>query len=432
MNDWSSFTPERIEEALGRRGTFSGMGYLVWNKVAFECLAHPELPRVLAGEPVREDPLLSSLRSAKARVEETVSALVRRGITKVRLGISWCEWCEPYGPAWISWCLRTYAAYLQILPCVAFTPPALSENGNINTGPRDLRQFPRFIAMLIHQAGTAFTEIELGNEWNLDTDWHSAYDPEYERFMVMIAAGALVARHFGKRVVLGGPAGLDERTLGFFGRFAARGLFRHLDAAGFHDLRGTWSDATPRPHLTDQVTRLRATIASTPVESAELSEAALKVACGALPRLAPQLRRSAVRERTRPLSVWVTEYGFPACDPEERFDLARLEEIQLALFAYGAFLAYTGAFERLYWYTYQDYVGPSVRAHTTGWEDVLQHHYGDTREDGTPRLLGRVLNEGGVRGALLYAARHDLFPLVDAASLARKIPAEYRSNVFRS
>ena len=117
--------------------------------------------------------------------------------------------------------------------------------------------------------------------------------------------------------------------------------------------------------------------------------------------------------------VYLSEYGFPVVDPDHRFDISLLEDIQVALFAYEVYACLSKAIHRVYWYTYKDLVAPSLRYATTGWEDALQHHFGDTREDGTPRKLGRLLLEGGPLHILRFTVEKNMMSLVDRASLER-------------
>lgn len=317
-------------------------------------------------------------------VEETIQALRARQIIHLRTGISWAEWVEPEGREWIRWYIRRYAAHVTVLPCLTFTPPAYGIEPRVNAPPRDTSAYARFVNEVLTEFGEFFDAVELWNEWNLNTDWDPSLDPTYLIFATMVGEAAHVVRRFGKRVVLGGPSKVNDETLGILADLRDRGLTEHVDVLGFHNLRGTWSDHVPPPPLTIQAELLRVTWG----------------------RQAP---------------IWLTEYGFPVADPEHRFDLSELEMIQVSLFAHMTYACLTGALERAYWYTYKDEVHVSLRAATTGWEDILQFYFGDTDEAGTPRLLGRLLSEGGPAHVLRFAAHENLFPFIDRASLGRNL-----------
>lgn len=354
--DWARFAPDDVEELIRARGE-PAVGYLVWTRASH----------------------------GQSRVEEYIAALKARRIRHVRTGVAWAEWVVRGGRDRITWYLREYAKHFEVLPCLTFTPPELGLEPRVNAPPRESTMFARFVEEVLEELGPLFREVELWNEWNLNTDWDPALDPGYERFAAMVVPAARVVRRFGKRVVLGGPSKVNKDTLEIIHGFAARGVPEAVDVIGFHNLRGTWSDHVPPPTLHVQA----------------------------------NLMRSAFR---RELPVWLTEYGFPVADPENRFDMRELEAIQVALFAYAVHACLAGDIERAYWYTYKDEVHESLRFVTTGWEDTLQFYYGDTQEDGWPRLLGKLLVEGGPHHVLRYAAKEGLLPLVEKASLKRKLP----------
>lgn len=421
------------------------VGYLVWPKIDWEYLESCELPDLLSWD-IGQVSALVGLHAAKQRMLETVQGLKARHIRHVRLGVSWAEWTAPYGKEWIRWYLRLFEGNFRILPCLTYTPPAMAEimlgaEPSTNTPPRDLLSYAAFVDAFLREFGAHIAEVELWNEPDLDTDWNRNFDTAYRKLTLMLAAGALVARHHGKRVVLGGVSGVNDRSLKLIRTFAQRGFFRFFDAVGFHDLRGTWSDQHPRPSLITQIVRL-SRLLSLPasIDFYQFHERLLaliqrdKGELGSL--LVSKLRGfDAIGKKWHRPEIWLTEYGFPAC--REGLDgssvsLEELEDIQVALFASMARLVRDGVLPRAYWYTLQDHVCPSVRLATTGWEDPLQHHYGDTQEDGTSRKLGRLLLEGGVRAVLRYAMDMDVEKLVDRASLGRQLPQQYKSNIIRA
>lgn len=350
--NWNLFTPERIEKLLNQN-IDPAIGYLIWVK--------PSL--------------------GKEQVSEHIAALQSRGIRHLRTGISWAEWRNPEEKERIKEYIRQYAAHLQILPCLTFTPPELGIKPMVNSPPKDPGAYGLFVEEVILELGDCLEEVELWNEWNLETDWDDSVDPEYEIFIKMIREGAMAAHAHGKRVVLGGASRVSDKSTSILSRFS-RTLADSIDVIGFHNLRGTWSDKFPHESLVEQ-------------------------------------KKSVWQAWGKNVPVYLTEYGFPVVDPENRFDLSRFEDIQVALFAYAVYASLAGAVDKVYWYTYKDHVIPSLRFATTGWEDVLQHYFGDTHEDGTPRKLGRLLMEGGPKHVLRYAVQNNMMPLVDEASLGR-------------
>lgn len=433
--DWSSFTPHRLEK-LPPYQPVHAPGYLVWAKIDHECLVRPDLGELLAEELTPEeadatgDACRAAVAVAKARIRLAAERLHARGIRQIRTGVSWCDlYCMPGASAWVKWYLETFAKHAEVLPCITYTPPPLTDGGKytINAPPVDPILFAEFVDTFLLEHGHLFDHLEYWNEVNLPTDWRPNLDPGYRRFMTMIAPAALVAHHHGKKVVLGGVAGVNDESRHLLEDFARHGLFRYVDVVGFHNLRGTWSDDTPSLPISKQVKCVQEAVRVAPTKHAWLAAAVMREAEGARTRVRDIIRREQFRLRkpdamTR---IWLTEYGFPVVDPEGRFGLEYLERIQAALFAYATDSLRSGAVERIYWYTFQDFIGDSVRKHTTGWEDELQHYFGDTCEAGNPRLLGRLLNAGGPEEVHQYALRHRLFPLVDAASLGRLKPVEY-------
>lgn len=431
-NDWRPFIPERLEH-LPAYTPNDAPGYLIWAKIASECLARGDLAGLLQ-HGCSDDPALDAqLTVAKERILLACRKLKARGITKVCTGVSWCDYaCWPGGRAWIEWYLKEFAKDFEVLPRITFTPPPLTEDGGtINSPPRDPLLYVDFVRTFLDSYGSLFGGyIELWNEWNLDTDWKQSLDPNYRTFMVMIAAATLVVHHYGKKAVLGGMAGITPDNMRGMSNFAQHGLFRYVDVVGFHDLRGTWSDDIPSAPIPLQVEFVQDAMRTAPERHAWLASELERRTKGATSELAGILttEQFKLRKQQELPKVWLTEYGFPVVCPEKRFATEYLEKIQTALFAYATDTIRSGAIERVYWYTFQDFEGESVRKHTTGWEDVLQFYYGDTCERGSPRLLATLLDEGGPEYVHGYALMHNLFMLVDAASLGRIRPEGYKSN----
>ncbi len=396
-----------------------GLGYLVWKKIPAQCLDDPSLELALRnGDTECEYGRL--VETARTDVLHTIEALRARNIRHVRTGISWAEWYRPGGQAYAKWYIRAYKdAGFHILPTLTYTPPELGVESGTNAPPRDLRTYAHFVGEVCDTLQDCFDEVELWNEWNLNTDWDPQYDPEYRIFAVMIGLGASAARARGMSVVLGGMSKVNDRTLILLRTLLRTGVGGYLDAIGFHNLRGTWSDHIPPPPLDEQGNLIEEEWAA--AERVRPDDVEFEQALSTLSeRSAPRLER-----RRSPHGHYLTEYGFPPVPFGTRRSQQELEEIQVVLFAEMTRLLLSGRLSRGYWYTLRDKVSPSVRFTTTGWEDWLQYYYGDSHEDGSPKLLGSLLLEGGPTAVLSYVEKLGLWHLLDEASLKRDPPPEY-------
>lgn len=360
--DWERFKPGPVEELIAKGGE-PALGYLSWIK-----MSHSE-----------ED------------VDHLIEGLRLRKVQHLRTGVSWAEWAFPEGREWIRTYLKKLeAARIVILPCFSFTPEELAvtsefEGSRVNHPPRDVGLYALFVSEVLREFGHLFEMVELWNEWNLNTDWRPELDPQYETFTLMVAGAGRVAHQHGKRTLLGGPSKINEETLLDFATLSERGLHKYIDMLGFHNLRGTWTDSTPPPPLGVQADLIR-------------------------------------RAWGKDVPVWLTEYGFSTGDPMQEYEPEYLEKLQVSLFAHTVYALLSGDLERAYWYTFRDEVHESLRQATTGKDDILQYYYGDTREDGSRKLLGKILLKSGPTGVLRYAAKANLMRLVDEASIKRTMP----------
>lgn len=411
------------------RDTAPALGYLVWTKMHFGLLGHRRLGEMI------EHTLHNEARTDEERivahhvgeVRDTIRALKKRGVTRLRTGISWAEWEEPGGKEWISHYIREYAKHFELLACFAYTPHRLGVRRSTNTRPRRLASYADSLYDVLSALASCLHAVELHNEWDLVTDWDRTHDPDMSAFSAMIAGGALVARSFGLPVVLGGPSGINEKTLAELGTFARSGLASLVDVIGFHNLRGTWSDHSPPLSLPEQVLRIRDAL-DVDIEPDAFVRQTVRILGHARPEVRDSARHGLLQFGTSGLQeVWLTEYGFPVHCTEPHHVHEEHERIQVALFAHADELVRRGLLDRAYWYTLKDSSDPSVRLVTTGWEDVLQHHFGDSDESGRARILGTLLERGGAAAVREYASRIDAQKLVAEASLARKMPQMYRS-----
>jgi CDP-paratose 2-epimerase len=282
------------------------------------------------------------------RVERAVADLQRLGVRYLRTGISWADYHRSGVHAWYDWLLPTLARHFELLPCVLYVPPSLSRSKTTAGPPDDPKAYADFLDVLVARHGRHFDAIELWNEPNNLADWDWRLDPQWHAFALMIVQAAHWMRRKGKRTVLGGMCPLD---LNWMRLMAERGALADIDIVGLHGFPGTWESATTSwlswPEQVDKVRRL-------------LAEHALEPA------------------------IWITETGYSTW----RFDA--LNQIDCLLETLSA------PVERVYWYSYQD-LHPSQPSQE-GWHfDERHYHFGLVTAGGQPKLLYRVLAEGGIK-----------------------------------
>jgi CDP-paratose 2-epimerase len=418
------------------KSRYANLGYLVWQKIPLVCFGDKNIRRLLETDNSNSrDEYVEIVERSKSEVMRTVDDLKARKIRLVRTGISWAEWVTPGGRQFVSWYIRKFAeSGFKILPNLMFTPPNLGVRPAINSPPRNIGDYAVFVHDVCKTLGQFFEEVELWNEWNLNTDWDPEVDPEFVTFVQMISLASLIARHHHKKVVLGGMSGVREQSLLCFRKLVGQGLMAFIDVIGFHSLRGTWGDRTPAPPplhiqadiLSNEAMAIPDTITVLHHVSVIEQEAA-KIGGEMREIVMSELGTIRVVQGIKRPAIWVTEYGFPTINTGTRLSNAYLEDIQAAIFADALTHIGENRLERIYWYTLRDLVSPSVRQLTTGREDHLQYYYGDTTEDGKPKVLGELLLESGPEGVLQYVADHNLWGLVESASLDRELPADYLS-----
>jgi CDP-paratose 2-epimerase len=282
-----------------------------------------------------------------ARVEAAVADLERLGVRHLRTGVSWADYHRRGVAAWYDWLLPTLARHFELLPCVLYVPPSISRSKTTAGPPEDPKAYADFLDVLVTRHGRHFDAIELWNEPNNLADWDWRLDPQWQVFADMIVRAAHWMRHKGKRTVLGGMCPLD---LNWLRLVAERGGLAEIDVVGLHGFPGTWESASTSwrswPEQVDAVRRLLA-------------------------------------ERGLDPGLWITETGYSTW----RFDALNQIDCLLATLA--------APVERVYWYSYQD-LHPSQPSQE-GWHfDERHYHFGLVTAGGQPKLLYRVLAEGGV------------------------------------
>lgn len=278
------------------------------------------------------------------RVERMLDDLRALGVTELRTGVSWADWCAPGGEAWYNWLLPRLAQEVNVLPCLVYTPPSLGVTPKTSSPPREPRAYADWLDLVVTRFGHCFDWVELWNEPNNPREWDTTVDPQWETFAQMIGAAAHWAHKRGKKTLLGGLNPVDAHWLR---KLIECGGLKHFDAVGIHGYPGVYDDEWEgwETHLS----RVREV----------LDEARLN------------------RE------VWITEAGYSTWRHDER---RQLRECVSAL--------ETSA-NRLYWSSLHD-LCPAVRAPEGFHLDERAYHFGLKRADGTPKLLFRVWASGGL------------------------------------
>ncbi len=288
-----------------------------------------------------------------AFVERTLADMQRLGVRRLRTGISWADWMREGGGEWISWLFEQVDAHdLELLPCFLYTPPSEGEVERTSSPPRRLKAYADFVGQMIDAHGRHFEHVELWNEPNNVAEWDFRRDPEYNKFAEMIILAAHWAKQQGKTTVLGGMSPIDP---GWLEHIVGLGVLEDIDVLGVHGFPGTWEKGwTSWAEQIGEVNRV--------------------------------LERYGLE-----LPVWITEVGYST---RNQRDFQQLEVFRDVLDAPA---------ERVYWYGMYDL--PTERASILGFHlDEREYHCGLKRAGGRPKLLFRLLTDGGM-GAVREVAK---------------------------
>jgi CDP-paratose 2-epimerase len=283
-----------------------------------------------------------------ARTEDVLPEIVASGASHLRTHLSWAEYLAPGGEEWFDWLLPKLAAELDVLPCIHYTPPSLSRTGKATGAPRRLKDYADFVDHVIDRYGRHFRHIELWNEPNNLLDWDWREDKDFSLFCEMVGGAAYWVQKRGWKAVLGAPCPFDPAWINLMGQ---RGVLDVVSAVGFHGFPGTWdSDAG--------------------------SWNGWDLHLGELRRLVDGYNPDA--------ELWVTETGYSTWRQDE------VEQVRRFM------AALTVPADRVYWYSWRD-VPHDVAVQEGLWFDPRHYHLGATEHGGRPKLLARLLQEGGVR-----------------------------------
>jgi CDP-paratose 2-epimerase len=302
----------------------------------------------------------------RRHAEEAADALAAMSVSHLRTHISWADYRATGGEAWYNWLLPMLSSRFELLPCLHYTPPDLSEDGRTAAPPRDLKALADFVDLICDRYGDAFTWLEIWNEPNNILDWDWRRDRDWLKFSQMVGAAAYWAQQRGKRVVLPASCPTDLHWLRLMGE---RGLLNVVDAVGVHGFPGTWES-----QMAGVWRGWREVIAE-------------------------------VRETITPFNaraeIWVTETGYSTWRQDPAPQLA----------AFNA--ALEAPVSRVYWYGLRD-LPPDVAVQEGPHFDDRHYHFGVDNASGRPKLLGRLLRDGGLE------AVRSMAPMVAPAIITTK------------
>ncbi|MGP1357414.1 NAD-dependent epimerase/dehydratase family protein [Roseicyclus sp.] len=283
----------------------------------------------------------------RAHAEAAIEGMAEAGIRRLRTQLSWAEYHVEGAPEWYDWLLPRLGARFDVLPCIHYTPPSLSRTGAASGAPRRLRDYADFVDAMLTRHGEHFEAVELWNEPNNLLDWDWRADPDHALFAEMVGDAAHWVRARGFRPVLGGPNPFDPAFLDLMG---ARGILDLVHAVGIHGFPGTWDSEA----------------GSWQGWRAHLAEA------------------RAILDRHAPgTALWITEAGYSTWADDQIGQVRRFLE------------ACDAPADRLYWYAWRD-VCAHVPVQEGHWFDARHYHMGAVDAENRPKLLARLLAEGGV------------------------------------
>ena len=288
-----------------------------------------------------------------ARVDRVLADMKKIGIRRLRTGISWADWYGRGGEKWYEWLIPRLARQVELLPCVLYTPPSIGEERKTSSPPNRLRDYADFIDVLITRFGEHFEYVELWNEPNNLSEWDWTLDPHWTKFGEMIGAAACWAQRRGKKTVLGGMSPVDGHWLS---RMFELGVMEYIDVVGIHGFPDIF-DYTWKGWKTN-----------------------IDMIAGVL------------KDRGSRSEVWVTEAGFSTWQHDERKQI-------------GVFLEFLEApAAKIFWYGIND-LDPALAAVDRFHLDEREYFFGLRKADGSPKLLYRLLENGGVPAVRTLASK---------------------------
>ncbi|SNS10876.1 MULTISPECIES: NAD-dependent epimerase/dehydratase family protein [unclassified Azospirillum] len=282
----------------------------------------------------------------RERAEAAVAAMQAAGASRLRTHLSWADYHTAEGQAWYDWLIPMLGTQMDLLPCLHYTPPSLSRTGRTSGPPRRLADYADFVDHVLTRYGRHFPAVELWNEPNNLLDWDWRIDSDFMLFSEMVGGAAFWARKRGWKTVLGGLSPFDPYWLNLIG---TRGVLAHIDAMGFHGFPGTWDSE-------------QGTWDGWDLHLGEMR---------------------AILDRHNPdTEIWITETGYSTWRNDEVEQVSRfVQAMQVPA-------------QRFYWYGWRD-IAPDTAVQEGLRFDPRHYHLGVKDAEGRPKLLARLLAQGG-------------------------------------
>jgi CDP-paratose 2-epimerase len=290
-------------------------------------------------------------------VEQVLEDMSKLGVSKLRTGVSWADYLRPGGEEFYTRLLTRLAEEVEVIPCFAYTPPSLGAAPRTSAYPRDPKWYADFIDHVITKNGAHFEYVELWNEPNNLSEWDWTLDPAWLKFSEMAGGAAYWAKQRGKKTILGGMSPVDPNWLDLMFQ---RGVMQYIDVVGIHGFPTAW----------------------------EYAWEGWKANVGRVQEVLDRYGSEA--------SIWITETGHSTWRHDE------YTQVQAFVSAIEA------PVEKVFWYGVTD-LHPDLGTADGFHSDVREYHFGLKRYDGTPKLLYRLWEEGGVpaiRNANGYRSAH--------------------------
>lgn len=278
------------------------------------------------------------------RVERVLADLKPLGIRHLRTGVSWADWFAPGGEEWYAWLLPRLAQEVEILPYFVHTPPSLGVVPKTSAPPRDPKWYADFIDQMITLFGEHFEWLELWSGPSNLREWDVSLDPEWWVFSQMVGGAAYWARQRGKKTLLGSTGPID---LHWVRLMCERNVMQYINAVGvlsvpamFETAWEGWATHTARI-------------------------------------------REVLNRHGSEADLWITGAGYSTWRHDERQQLTAFVE------------ATEAPVERVYWYSVHD-LASGLNAEDGALSDERELHFGLKQADGTPKLLYRLWESGGL------------------------------------
>src|SRR3954454_9726417 len=277
-------------------------------------------------------------------VEGVLTNLAALGITDLRTSISLAELQTMEGEHWYKWLIPHLAEQFNVVPCVLATPPAQAILPRTSAPPRNPKDYADFLDVLITRFGRYFEWIQLWDQPNKISEWDRTLDPDWNVFCHMIGGAAYWMQQRGKKTLLAGMSPFDPNWLRLM---FDRGVMQYIDAVGIHGFPG-----------------------------------ACEAAWEGWPKIVRCVQQI-LEERNSRAQIWISETGYSTWRHDEYTQIQALAS------------ALEAPVERRYWFSARD-LDPEVPSVDGFHSDDRDYHFGLRRSDGSPKLLARWWETGGL------------------------------------